>query len=243
MSECTERNFAVAQRSAVRGWQSDGARPGRDVRLSPLRAVTPLGGRSKRCVDLFVSILLLPIAALLALPIACLIAFAGSRPIYSHLRVGWNGRIFRCYKFRTMVAASEDKLRTIIERDPAARQQWLQHYKLADDPRVTRLGHFLRATNLDELPQIWNVLRGEMSLVGPRPVVPEELEKYTTHLSAYFACRPGITGLWQIRRRSNTTYDERVALDVQYALGWSMMRDVAILVRTIPWMLTARYRG
>lgn len=204
------------------------------------RAAVPHGGLAKRCLDVALSLLLVPIVALVALPVALLIAVKGGAPIYGHLRVGWNGRLFRCYKFRTMVAEAEDELQAILDSDPAARLEWLERFKLANDPRVTPFGRFLRTTNLDEIPQIWNVLRGEMSWVGPRPVIPDELAKYGAHLGDYLACRPGVSGLWQIRRRGDTTYDERVAMDVEYARHWSIARDLAILVLTIPWMLAAR---
>ena len=196
--------------------------------------MVPFGGRAKRCLDLFLTLLLLPFAATLALPVALLIALDGGKPIYGHPRVGWNGRVFRCYKFRTMVADSDVALETLLEQNPAARQQWLERYKLENDPRVTRLGWLLRETNLDEIPQIWNVIRGEMSWVGPRPVVVEELTRYGAHLPVYLACRPGITGLWQISRRNGMPYSKRVELDADYACNWSIRRDLVILFLTIP---------
>ena len=199
-----------------------------------LFAALPFGGRAKRGLDLFLALLLLPVAAIVALPVALLIALEGGEPIYGHLRVGWNGRLFRCYKFRTMIADADVALGTLLRQDPEARRQWFERYKLENDPRVTRLGWLLRETNLDEIPQIWNILRGEMSWVGPRPVVLEELSRYGAHLPAYLACRPGITGLWQVSRRSDTPYSKRVTLDVDYARNWSFARDLAILFRTIP---------
>ena len=202
-----------------------------------------MGGVAKQSFDILFSILLLPLAAILSLPIACLVMFGGGSPIYGHLRVGRNGKLFRCYKFRTMIAEAEDELQMILERDPAARLQWLEQFKLENDPRVTRLGRFLRHTGLDEIPQIWNVLRGEMSWVGPRPVTVDELVKYGAQVSIYLACRPGITGLWQIRRRNGTAYEERVAFDVEYARNWSLAADFAILCRTIPSMFAARERN
>jgi lipopolysaccharide/colanic/teichoic acid biosynthesis glycosyltransferase len=189
------------------------------------------------------AILLLPLFLFFSLPIACLVALRGGSPIYGHFRVGWNAKPFRCYKFRTMVVEAEDQLQAILERDPAARLEWLERFKLENDPRVTPLGRLLRDTNLDEIPQIWNVLRGEMSWVGPRPIVPDELDKYGAHLSSYVACRPGITGLWQIKRRKSTTYDDRVAYDVEYVRNWSIARDIMILIRTAPWMFGPRDRG
>jgi lipopolysaccharide/colanic/teichoic acid biosynthesis glycosyltransferase len=207
-----------------------------------LFAAPPFGGRTKRGLDLFLALLLLPIAAIVALPVAVLIALEGGKPIYGHLRVGWNGRLFRCYKFRTMVTDADVALRTLLQQDPEARLQWLERHKLENDPRVTRLGWLLRETNLDEIPQIWNVLRGEMSWVGPRPVVKEELSRYGAHLPAYLACRPGITGLWQVSRRSDTPYSKRVTLDQDYARNWSVARDLTILFRTIPRILSLNGR-
>jgi lipopolysaccharide/colanic/teichoic acid biosynthesis glycosyltransferase len=204
--------------------------------------VTPIGGRVKRCLDLLLSLLLLPIAAILTLPIVLLIAVNGRKPIYRHLRVGWNGRPFRCYKLRTMIADADAALENLLRQDQAAHSAWLQHYKLENDPRVTRLGWFLRRTNLDEVPQIWNVLRGEMSWVGPRPVIPEELSKYGPNLASYLACRPGITGLWQINRHSDTPYSVRVGLDAEYARNWSIARDIGILLVTIPRIVAANSR-
>lgn len=224
-------------------WQAakHGRAAGFRFRVTPASA--PIGGFAKRSFDVVLSLLLLPAAAILALPIGCLIALNGGAPVYGHLRVGWNGKIFRCYKFRTMVVEAEDELQAILEQNSAARLQWLEHFKLDNDPRVTRLGRFLRNTGLDEIPQIWNVLRGEMSLVGPRPVIPGELDKYREQICAYLACRPGVTGLWQVRRRRNTTYDERVAFDVDYARNWSIGRDILIFTLTLPRMFASRNRG
>jgi undecaprenyl-phosphate galactose phosphotransferase len=202
----------------------------------------PVGGPTKRSFDIVLSILLLPLATILSLPIACLIALDGGPPIYGHLRVGRNGKLFRCYKFRTMMPKAEDELHAVFERDPAARLQWFERFKLENDPRITPFGRFLRSTCLDEIPQIWNVLRGEMSWVGPRPVILDELAKYGSQVPIYLACRPGITGLWQIRRRIDTSYAQRVAFDVEYARNGSIMRDIMILCLTVPSILAARGR-
>jgi lipopolysaccharide/colanic/teichoic acid biosynthesis glycosyltransferase len=202
-----------------------------------------VGGMAKRSFDLALSILALPLATGVALLIALLVALSGGNIIYAHARVGRNGRPFRCYKFRTMKVEAENELRTILERDPVARQQWLEQVKLENDPRVTPLGRWLRRTCLDEVPQIWNVLRGDMSWVGPRPVVADEIGKYGRFVSSYLACRPGVTGLWQIQRRSGMTYAERVAFDVEYARKWSLARDLMILFLTIPRIVFARDDG
>ena len=245
VAECIEGKYAaVLKGTGLQGadWRSGEDRRAAEFRFTVIRAVCPAGGFGKRCFDVLFSLLVLPLAIILSLPIACLVAFDGGLPIYGHLRVGWNGKLFRCYKFRTMVAEAEDELQAILEADPAARLQWLESFRLENDPRVTRLGRLLRYTNLDEIPQIWNVLRGEMSWVGPRPIISDETTKYGSQLTAYLSCRPGISGLWQIRRRRGTTYDERVAFDVEYMRTWSMARDIVILVRTVPWIFAPRDR-
>jgi exopolysaccharide production protein ExoY len=197
------------------------------------------GAKAKRCMDVIFSLTILPFVFIFALPIALLIAFNGGRPIYRHIRVGQGGRRFACYKFRTMEPGADIRLQMLLENDPALRAEWFAHFKLENDPRVTPLGWFLRKTSLDEIPQILNVLKGEMSWVGPRPVIPEELSKYGASLPAYLACRPGITGLWQVNGRSNTTYEERAAFDVHYAQNRSVLLDLKILLLTIPRVLTA----
>ena len=204
---------------------------------------SPLGGTAKRSLDLLISFLLLPLAAFVGLPIAGLIALDGGNAIYGHMRVGWNGRLFRCYKFLTMNVEAELELERILEQDEAARQQWLDRFKLENDPRVTALGRWLRKTYLDEIPQIWNVLRGDMSWVGPRPIVPAEMDKYGAFQSVYLGCRPGISGLWQIKRRTDTTYVQRIGFDVQYAQKWSAARDLMIMLLTIPRILFADSDG
>ena len=156
----------------------------------------------------------------------------GGRVLFGHTRIGRHGRPFRCWKFRTMVENGDEVLERHLAASPAARREWEATRKLRDDPRVTRLGLVMRKLSIDELPQLFNVLRGEMSLVGPRPVVAAELERYGAGVSAYQSARPGMTGLWQVSGRSDCTYDERVALDVDYVSRWSLPWDVAIMLRT-----------
>ncbi len=151
---------------------------------------------------------------------------------FKHMRVGKGGKMFPCYKFRSMCVDAEDKLENILLNDMAARTEWEKGFKLKNDPRITRSGAFLRRTSLDELPQILNVLRGEMSLVGPRPVVKEELERYGDFVEDYLMVRPGITGMWQVSGRSDTTYEERVQMDTWYVRNWSVWLDVMLLWRT-----------
>ena len=153
--------------------------------------------------------------------------------IFKHVRIGKNGRAFGCYKFRTMCMDADKKLAELLANDAAARAEWERNFKLKDDPRVTKVGKFLRKTSLDELPQIFNVIKGEMSLVGPRPVVEEELEKYGEYLDDYFMVRPGITGMWQVNGRSDTTYEERVHMDSWYVRNWSIWIDIMLLWRTV----------
>lgn len=142
--------------------------------------------------------------------------------VFKHMRIGKNGRPFPCYKFRTMCVDADLCLAALLEKYPDARNEWEKNYKLKNDPRITGSGAFLRKTSLDELPQIFNVLRGEMSLVGPRPVTEKELVLYGEYLVDYLSVKPGITGMWQVNGRSNTTYAERVQMDSWYVHNWSL---------------------
>ena len=153
---------------------------------------------------------------------------------FAHERIGKNGKPFPCYKFRSMVTNSQEMLQQYLTENPAAKEEWEQEFKLKNDPRVTPIGKVLRRTSLDELPQIFNVLQGEMSLVGPRPVIQEELDKYYGETAKlYCTVKPGITGLWQVSGRSDTTYDERVAMDESYINNRSFLGDIVILWKTI----------
>lgn len=174
----------------------------------------------------------------LGVPILLIIAifiFADSpgSVMFSHTRIGRGGKTFPCYKFRTMVCNAGEVLEQYLQENAEARAEWERDYKLKDDPRVTRVGRFLRKTSLDELPQIINVLKGEMSLVGPRPIVREEIEKYGKHIADYFLVRPGITGMWQVSGRNDIEYPERVEMDSGYVRNWSLWLDITILVKTI----------
>ncbi len=151
----------------------------------------------------------------------------------AHYRVGYEGKLFRCMKFRTMLRNSEQVLADLLRNDPQARAEWARDQKLANDPRTTRVGRFLRRSSLDELPQLLNVLRGEMNLVGPRPITVAELTRYGSLRWHYLSVRPGITGLWQVSGRNNTTYDERVALDRRYVEQRSWWFDLGILLKTV----------
>jgi lipopolysaccharide/colanic/teichoic acid biosynthesis glycosyltransferase len=153
--------------------------------------------------------------------------------IYKHRRVGRGGKMFECLKFRTMVPNAQQVLRELLDREPALKAEWLRHHKLRDDPRVTSIGKLLRRTSLDELPQIWNVIRGEMSLVGPRPVEREELLRYGKHAIAYLSAKPGITGLWQVTGRNDVDYRRRIAMDVCYVRKHTVLLDLYILLKTM----------
>lgn len=198
---------------------------------------------AKRAADLAIAAALLLSCAPVMLLIALMIRLSDGGPaLISHVRVGRGGVGFRCLKFRSMVVNADTVLARIMAEDPAMREEWARSRKLLRDPRVTRLGRVLRATSLDEIPQLINVLRGDMSLVGPRPVVAEELLQYYGDGEAahYLAVRPGITGLWQVSGRSTRSYAERVALDVDYVRRLSLRRDVTILARTVFVVLTRR---
>lgn len=192
----------------------------------------------KRGMDLLLAgsalLVLLPLFAVLWLAVR----LDGGKAFFGHTRIGHRGRPFQCLKFRSMVPDASAVLTRLLENDPVAARQWAETRKLPHDPRVTRLGAFLRASSLDEIPQLINVLRGEMSLVGPRPVVQDELDlHYGPHSASYLLVRPGITGLWQTSGRSSTSYAARVALDRRYVEEFSLTTDLRILLRTIPAVL------
>jgi len=204
--------------------------------LAQLRA--PVGRDQKRIVD--IALALSAIVLLAPLLIICYFLTILTSPgpaLFRHRRVGFNGKHFSCLKFRTMVTDAPERLRQLLESDPLAAAEWTANRKLRSDPRVTAIGAILRKSSLDELPQLFNVLRGDMSIVGPRPVTDEELERYSASIGAYLACRPGITGLWQVSGRSTTTYSKRIACDTFYAHNWSMALDIKILVVTLPALL------
>jgi len=182
----------------------------------------------------FLALVLLVLLAPLMLVIAMLIARRDGMPVlFAHYRVGRNGKLFRCMKFRSMLRNSEQVLADLLRDDPQARAEWARDQKLTDDPRITPIGHFLRRSSLDELPQLLNVLRGEMSLVGPRPITVAELTRYGSVRWDYLSVPPGLTGLWQVSGRNNTTYEERVAFDREYVHRRSPWLDLKILLKTV----------
>lgn len=212
-------NFAISFRSAKR----------------------PFERMAKRSLDISVAgtalFFLLPLLLLIGL-----FVWAADRkaPIFRHRRIGRGGQTFDCLKFRSMVVNGDDVLQQHLARDCIARAEWEATHKLLNDPRITPLGHYLRKTSLDELPQLFNVLRGEMSLVGPRPIVQAEIAHYGVAFETCFSVTPGVTGLWQVSGRSNCSYAERVALDLDYSTRWSITRDLSILLRTVPAVLNQR---
>jgi exopolysaccharide production protein ExoY len=212
-----------------------------DLDFSSKVSESPVGLTSKRIVDIVLA--LSGIILLSPLLIMCfLVTWASSSGtvLFRHRRVGFNGRPFDCLKFRTMIADAPERLGKLLETDAAAAAEWAQCQKLRNDPRVTPIGAILRKSSLDELPQLFNVLRGDMSIVGPRPVTEDELLRYGASVNAYTACRPGITGLWQVTGRSSTSYEARVSCDAYYARKWSLSLDSKIIIITIPSVLFSK---
>jgi len=206
----------------------------RGLAHTPDPTFAPVGPAAwvKRVVDVLGAIILGLVFAPLIVVIVFLMRKDGSCVIYRHRRVGRGGQMFSCLKFCTMVPNADQVLRELLESNPDLQAEWVRDHKLRNDPRVTRLGRFLRRTSLDELPQLLNVLRGEMSLVGPRPVVREELLRYGRSVGMYLTVKPGITGLWQVTGRNNTDYRRRVVLDTYYVRNHNLLLDLYILAKT-----------
>lgn len=194
----------------------------------------PLSRLLKAAFDQLVAAILLVLFAPLLAVLALAVRRDGGPALYRHGRIGEGGRPFHCIKFRTMVPDADAVLARVIAADAAAAAEWHATQKLRNDPRVTRVGRFLRKSSLDELPQLFNILRGEMSLVGPRPIVQAEIARYAQDIEYYYEARPGITGLWQVSGRNDTSYERRVRLDVWYVRNWTLWHDIAILMKTIP---------
>lgn len=205
-------------------------------------ALWPARDRIVRVCDVVLSatalLFLLPLMALIAVLVR---VYSGEGPvIFAHTRIGKDGRRFQCFKFRSMVSDADVRLAHLLANDPELRKVWERDQKLRNDPRITPLGHFLRRSSLDELPQFWNVLVGDMSLVGPRPVVESEIYRYGRYLPAYIGVKPGITGLWQISGRNDVSYRRRVAMDVAFARSQSLKLYFKILVMTVPAVFLAQ---
>lgn len=199
----------------------------------------------KRLLDLFLSAVALIICAPLLLWIACLIKSTSKGPIfYRSDRIGRKGKLFSCWKFRSMYTDADDRLEAVLKADPELNREWQAYFKLKRDPRLTTAGKFLRSTSLDELPQIWNVLKGDLSLVGPRPYLPREIEKIRsilgTQVDELFSVRPGLTGLWQTAGRNCLTFEERVRMEVLYPGQRSFALDLKLIAKTVPILLLRR---
>jgi len=188
----------------------------------------------KRTVDIFGCLALAPLLLPLCGIVILLIKFSSPGPaFFSHRRISKNGGFFSMWKFRTMCVNSDEVLEKYLASNTRAKEEWGRAHKLRKDPRVTRIGRFLRRYSLDELPQFWNVLRGDMSLVGPRPIIAAEVGKYGSCFACYCSVKSGMTGLWQVSGRSKVTYAERIALDCNYVREWSLWQDVKILAKTV----------
>lgn len=188
----------------------------------------------KRVFDIVLTLAGMIVFLPIGLIIAAFIYISDPGPfLFAHRRVGQHGKEFPCYKFRSMVVNAEEALQEYLKDNPEAQEEWNRDFKLKNDPRITKIGHFLRKTSLDELPQLLNVLKGEMSLVGPRPIVQAEVEKYGEYIQDFYLVPPGITGVWQVSGRSDTTYDERVQMDSWYVHNWSVWIDIVYLVKTV----------
>lgn len=198
----------------------------------------PVGGVFKRFLDIFAGVCGVILLSPLLLMLAALIKLGdGGSVFYGHRRIGFGGEVFRCWKFRTMVENGDVVLAEYFNSNPEARLEWEQEQKLENDPRITPIGHVLRKLSLDELPQLFNIIIGDMSLVGPRPVVNDELKRYGRALHCYLSSRPGLTGLWQVSGRSDVSYQSRVAFDQRYVETWSVPADFIIIFKTIPAVL------
>jgi len=208
-------------------------KPGAVMLVRDHRVMRLLRRMAKSVLDRLTAVLLILVFSPVFLFLFWRIRADGGPALFGHKRIGANGVPFRCLKFRTMVPNSDEVLRTLLLHDPVARAEWSAKRKLTNDPRITGVGRFLRTSSLDELPQLVNVIKGEMSLVGPRPIVQDEVQFYGHDFMYYCDTKPGITGLWQVSGRSGTTYEERVRCDVWYVQNWTFWHDCAILIKTI----------
>lgn len=195
----------------------------------------------KRVLDLCIAISALVFLMPFMISAAIMVRLADRGPaLFSQERIGRDGQTFQCYKFRSMITNSQEALDHLLATDPLAAAEWAADQKLRNDPRITKIGAFLRKTSLDELPQLINVIRGEMSIVGPRPIIQAEIPRYGSAFRDYVSVRPGLTGLWQVSGRNDTTYPERVAMDQNYARTNTVLGDIGIILRTVPAMLFSR---
>lgn len=192
-----------------------------------------LGSVASRVLDVVFALALSLVFAPVAI-VAGIVLVGSNGPVFFHqLRLGRDGRVFKFYKFRTMVPDAEAVLRDLLQENPQLRKEWERDFKLKSDPRITSIGRFLRRTSLDELPQLWNILLGDMSMVGPRPIEPFEITKYGRFARHYYAQRPGLTGLWQVSGRSDASYERRIILDAFYSKNRSLLLDLSIIFKTV----------
>lgn len=223
-SELNEPNFERPSMTVGQGWVR--------VRKEPLyRRVV------KRWIDVFLVLMVAPFVVPVVLMLALVLKATGHAPFFCQDRVGKDGRVFRLWKLRTMVPDADARLKAYLQADDAARQEWEEFQKLSRDPRITEFGQFLRKSSLDELPQLWNVMTGDMSLVGPRPMMVDQQDLYPG--SAYYALRPGLTGTWQISDRNQSTFAQRAEFDADYERNLSFFRDLKILFATVGVVLKA----
>lgn len=219
-------------------------RPNRLDRRSNVTIKSLDGESTKRLFDIVFSLVILIVCSPIYLILAILIGISSPGGIfYVQERVGKNHRSFKCIKFRTMVHGADQILEDLIAESPHLKEEFENNFKLKDDPRITPIGRFLRVTSLDEFPQFWNVFRGDMSVVGPRPLVPEELERYGNKIDKVLTVRPGITGLWQVSGRNDIPYPQRVQIDVYYASYRNWFLDLWIIVKTIGVMIFPHKNG
>lgn len=196
---------------------------------------------TKRAMDLLITVPVVIFGSPLMILIYALLKILDPGPaLFTQLRVGKDGRTFTVYKFRTMRTDAQARLDQLLTNDPKAAAEWAEFQKLKNDPRVTFFGRLLRKSSLDELPQLLNIVRGEMSVIGPRPVTSAEIHRYASEYAYYIAVRPGVLGLWQVSGRNRLTYPERIKLDVKYVKEWSIWLDFAILLRAVPVVLFGR---
>ena len=226
-------NLSTSSLALATGQLAESDHLGASINLNDSDSPRPVGGRSKRLLDVVVALPALLVALPLMIVVALLIRFTGGgSAIFAHQRLGYSGRTFPCYKFRTMVRDADAALASHLAIDPEAAIEWRETQKLRNDPRVTPVGRLLRKSSLDELPQLINILRGDMSCVGPRPITVDELERYGEYARDYLSARPGLTGPWQVTGRSKTDFATRVSLDKHYVRNWSLLSDLAILAKT-----------
>ncbi|MGU3537485.1 sugar transferase [Methylobacterium sp. A54F] len=236
--ELSMAELARSGRPAAVGWR------GRRARSVEAFDARPLGGHRKRAMDLVIALLVAFLVLPLIVVLMALLRATSAGPVFfAQTRIGFDGRTFRCLKFRTMVVDGDAVLQRHLRANPAAAREWEETRKLRNDPRITPVGRFLRLTSLDELPQLINIIRGEMSLVGPRPIVADELDRYGLFRNCYLRGRPGLTGLWQVSGRSCVGYGMRVELDRTYVAQWSPWVDLKILCMTVPAVLRTHEAG